>query len=58
MTSKEEPRVKYTYTFFLQAKVTRESDSEESAGGEVQEYINQVLGIKNKQKREDLSAFL
>jgi hypothetical protein len=47
LTSQEEPQLRYTYRFRVEAKKTDPFDDAESRA-EVQSYINDLLGVKEK----------
>jgi len=47
MTSDTEPQLKYSYKFRLEAKQPQVFD-EEVTKSEVQSYINDLLGVKDK----------
>jgi len=47
MTSEDEPQVKYSYRFRLEAKQPERFD-DESTKSEVQSYINGLLGVREK----------
>jgi len=46
LTSQEEPQLKYSYRFRLEASKPGEYDDESK--GEVQSYINELLGVSQK----------
>jgi len=46
LTSQEEPQLKYSYRFRLEASKPGEFDDESK--GEVQSYINELLGVSQK----------
>jgi len=52
MTSQEEPQLKYSYRFRLEAKKTEDLNDEE-ARSEVQSYINELLGVREKTREGD-----
>lgn len=47
MSSQEEPQLKYSYRYRLEAKKSSGFDDDESRA-EVQSYINELLGMKDK----------
>jgi hypothetical protein len=47
LSSQEEPQLKYSYRFRVEAKKTGVFDDEESKA-EVQSYINELLGVEEK----------
>ena len=47
MTSQEEPQLKYSYRFRVEARKPREFDDPETKA-EVQSYINDLLGVREK----------
>jgi protoporphyrinogen oxidase len=47
LTSQEEPQLKYSYRFRVEAKRQDAFDDEESKA-EVQSYINELLGVSDK----------
>ena len=53
MASQEEPMAKYSYTFRLQAMKLGENGLDQPSKGEIQTYINEVLGITAKRSEKD-----
>ena len=47
MSSQDEPQLKYNYRFKLEAKMPDKFDDEASRS-EVQSYINELLGVREK----------
>jgi hypothetical protein len=47
LNSQEEPQLKYSYRFRVEAKKSGAFDDAESRA-EVQSYINELLGVKDK----------
>jgi len=56
LTSQEEPQLKYSYRFRVEAKKSDAFDDPESRA-EVQSYINELLGLKD-QPREKISPIV
>jgi len=48
MNSQEEPQLKYSYRFTLAAENTRDSTASELSKADLLDYINELLGIKEK----------
>ncbi len=52
MTSQEEPQLKYSYRFRVEARKQTEFDDPE-AKAEVQSYIKELLGVKEKSRGKE-----
>ena len=52
MSSEVEPQMKYSYKFRLEAR-KQEAFDEEASRTEVQSYINELLGVKDKSHEKD-----
>jgi len=56
MSSDKEPQLKYTYRFRVEAKQPTAFEEDESKA-EVQSYINELLGLKEKAREKTSSLF-
>ena len=54
MSSQDEPQLKYSYRFRLEAKKPEVFD-EEVTKSEVQSYINDLLGLKDRSRENQTS---
>jgi len=52
MSSDSEPQLKYSYRFRVEAKAQAVFD-EEKSNAEVQSYINELLGVKEKPQAKE-----
>ena len=52
MSSQEEPQLKYSYRFRVEARNLSEDDDPESKA-EVQSYIKELLGVKDRPRIKD-----